>query len=123
MRAKVPTPARYSQRVDAAVSAGDLRRRFVQVSQRVGTLFARYEQALTWEKVPERCPELLGSMKQEGWAIIKEVALLQGEKLDERGEFDRQFHKQLTAYLNDLAATAAKVRAHIKALKQNEGAS
>ena len=112
MRAKVSVPARSSQHVDAVVPADELRRRFVNVAQRVGLLLARYERSGQWTHTVEKQDELLRELEAERRDVEREI----------RSLWDGKFRRaELAAWLKQLVAAAMAADGRVSALK-NEGA-
>lgn len=112
MRAKVSAPARSSQRVDAAVSTEELRRRFVNLAQRIGLLLARYGQSSRWTHPAAQQDELLRELETERRDVEREL----------RSLWDGKFRRvELAAWLKQLVAAAVAAEGRVKAFA-NKGA-
>ena len=113
MRTKAAAPARNSQAAKVAVPPEELRRRFVNVSQRIGLLLARYERSVQWTHTAAKQDELLQELETERRDLERMI----------RSLWDEKFRRvELASWLKRLVAAAMAAEGRVNALK-NEGAS
>jgi hypothetical protein len=94
-----------------AVPIEELRRRFVNVSQRIGLLLTRYGQSARWTHTAERQEELLCELETERRDLEHEIESLRDE------EFRRD---QLESWSTLLAAAATAAKERVNVLKNEE---
>lgn len=113
MRAKAALPARNSRVLTIVVTTEELRRRFVNVSQRIGLLLVRSEQFVERPPAAAKRDELFHGLEAEHQNLKHEIQLLWDEKF-ERGH--------LLLFREKLGAAVAAAKDRMNALKMNEGA-
>ena len=112
MRTKAAAPARNSQAAKVAVPPEELRRRFVNVSQRIGLLLARYERSVQWTHTAAKQDELLQELETERRDLERMI----------RSLWDEKFRRvELASWLKKLVAVAMAAEGRVIALK-NKGA-
>ena len=112
MRAKAAAPARNSSAAEDEVPVVELRRRFVNVSQRIGLLLTRYERSGTWTYTAEKQDELLQELETERRDLERII----------RSLWDKKFRRvELASWLKKLVAVAMAAEGRVIALK-NKGA-
>src|SRR3989338_865388 len=112
MRTKAAAPARNSQAAKVAVPPEELRRRFVNVSQRIGLLLARYERSVQWTHMAAKQDELLQELETERRDLERII----------RSLWDEKFRRvELASWLRRLVAAAGAAEGRVNALK-TEGA-